>query len=274
MLSAVSSRCSFPDVRENDSPVSRHITWTKNNGIRYSLAFTLYAYLAKQRDVELARARREKKKRKEERGEDKMMDRDEKLAQCDERGFTASSGGVSGRKGTKRRDDEEEDEEVQEEKEEAVSRVETKEGEKALRFFRTRDFETCLSALKSREIKEPRPKPGGRDRGTGEGEEEAMAAEGGARNTRRMARQTRRGVRQKVVRRSYTHHDSLSFVRSSYSRSSPSFFTISIACSASLPMKNVLYSTLRKLLNYRRHPIYRIVPSAIPIVSVVSSIAS
>lgn len=31
----------------------------------------------------------------------------------------------------------------------------------ALGFFRGRDFETCLSALKSREIKEaPRPKPG------------------------------------------------------------------------------------------------------------------
>lgn len=29
------------------------------------------------------------------------------------------------------------------------------------RFFRGRDFETCLSALKSREIEECRPKPGG-----------------------------------------------------------------------------------------------------------------
>lgn len=50
-------------------------------------------------------------------------------------------------------------------REETVSQVETKEGEEALRFFRARDFETCLSALKSREIKEPRPKPGGHDRG-------------------------------------------------------------------------------------------------------------
>lgn len=54
-------------------------------------------------------------------------------------------------------------------------------------------------------------------------------AEGDARNTRRMARQARREVRQKVVRRSYTHRDSLSFVRPFlvflfFLRSSYSFF--------------------------------------------------
>jgi hypothetical protein len=46
------------------------------------------------------------------------------------------------------------------EEDEEGSQAGTKEGEEALRFFRGRDFETCLSALKSREIKEPRPKPG------------------------------------------------------------------------------------------------------------------
>lgn len=35
------------------------------------------------------------------------------------------------------------------------------EGREGTRFFRGRDFETCLSALKSREIEEWRPKPGG-----------------------------------------------------------------------------------------------------------------
>lgn len=123
-------------------------------------------------------------------------------------------------------EEEEEDEEQEERRErgrekEAVSQVETKEGEEALRFFRARDFETCLSALKSREIKEPRPKPGGhtiRVRGKGEGEE-AMAAVGTKGRRRCMEytkdgpTETRRGEpRQKVVRRSYTHHDSLSFV--------------------------------------------------------------
>lgn len=57
---------------------------------------------------------------------------------------------------TKGREEEEEEKEEQK----VVSQVGTKEGEEALRFFRRRDFETCLSALKSREIKEPRPKPG------------------------------------------------------------------------------------------------------------------
>ncbi|XP_026673935.1 uncharacterized protein LOC113465012 [Ceratina calcarata] len=37
-------------------------------------------------------------------------------------------------------------------------------GEVGTRFFRGRDFETCLSALKSREIEEWRPKPSGQDR--------------------------------------------------------------------------------------------------------------
>lgn len=56
---------------------------------------------------------------------------------------------------TKRREEDKE-----EGKKKAVSQVGTKVGEEALRFFRGRDFETCLSALKSREIKESRPKPG------------------------------------------------------------------------------------------------------------------
>lgn len=117
----------------------------------------------------------------------------------------------------------------------------TKEGEEALRFFCARDFETCLSALKSREIKEPRPSGRARSRrGEREGKEEAVTAEG----TEKLEEThgihegwtdgpRERGARQKVARRSYTHraipprsvvYSSVRpFVRSSYS-CSPSFF--------------------------------------------------
>lgn len=126
----------------------------------------------------------------------------------------------------------------------------TKEGEEeALRFFRARDFETCLSALKSREIKEPRPKPGGRDRATGQGEEETVAAEG-MRSRRRRTEHTKDGPtdqkRSPAKSSSPFVHASRfplahSFLRSSYSCSSsssssssfPRFFRSSFSISPS-----------------------------------------
>lgn len=78
-----------------------------------------------------------------------MMNRNEKLA--DLQRLTAFNAWQKKKK-RKKKEEKEEDEKR--------SQVETKDGEEALRFFRRRDFETCLSALKSREIKEPRPKLG------------------------------------------------------------------------------------------------------------------
>lgn len=144
---------------------------------------------------------------------EQMTDCDEKLA--DEQEFTASNDASDRRRRRRRRGEEKE----------VVGRGgkpgRTKEGEEALRFFRGRDFETCLSALKSRKIKETEAKAGraclGGLRKTrrilrlpkGRGAE-------GARNTRRMARQARREVRQKVVH-TRTAIRSRSCVRSSYS---------------------------------------------------------
>lgn len=79
-----------------------------------------------------------------------MMNRNEKLA--DARTYNVQQCAWQKKKKKKKKKEKEADEKV--------SQVETKEGEEALRFFRRRDFETCLSALKSREIKEPRPKLG------------------------------------------------------------------------------------------------------------------
>lgn len=86
-----------------------------------------------------------------------MTNRDEKLADATIQDLQRPASGGRGRRRNERKRRERG---RQEEEEEEVSQVETKEGEEALRFFRGRDFETCLSALKSREIKEPRPKPG------------------------------------------------------------------------------------------------------------------
>lgn len=77
------------------------------------------------------------------------MNRNEKLA--DARTYSVQRAWQKKKKKKKKKEKEED---------EKGSQAGTKEGEKALRFFRRRDFETCLSALKSREIKEPRPKLG------------------------------------------------------------------------------------------------------------------
>lgn len=80
----------------------------------------------------------------------------------------------------------------------------------ALGFFRGRDFETCLSALKSREIKEvPRPKPGEHVR-MREDDEEAL----GERRTGRCRGYTPKdgpaGQERSLAKSSsYTHRDSL-----------------------------------------------------------------
>lgn len=164
-------------------------------------------------------------------------------------------------------------------------------GREALRFFRRRDFETCLSALKSREIKEPRPKLGehvqGRPGKTRRKQwlPKGRGAEGGVRNTRRMGRQAKREVRQKVVRRSYTYRDSSrSFVPSIlillvlHLPPSYSFFLFyrrSAVASFDVPPWGMCHTQgdLRTEL-YSARLIYRLVSRAISIVSIVSSIAS
>lgn len=105
-------------------------------------------------------------------------------------------------------------------------RMKEKERERmALGFFRGRDFETCLSALKSREIKEaPRPKPGEHVR-MREDDEEAL----GERRTGRCRGYTPKdgpaGQERSLAKSSSTfvhapRFPPRSFVRSSYSRSS------------------------------------------------------
>jgi len=81
-----------------------------------------------------------------------MMNRNEKLA--DARTYSVQRCAWQKKKKKKKKKKKEKKED------EKGSQVGSKEGEEALRFFRGRDFETCLSALKSREIKKPRPKPG------------------------------------------------------------------------------------------------------------------
>lgn len=145
----------------------------------------------------------------------------------------------------------------------------------ALGFFRGRDFETCLSALKSREIKERRGQSRASTFGWGKttwkysggaavAEEMGRARRCTEYTKEEMDRQGRRGV--SLAKSSSTFVHALAFVpsssRSSYSSSTSSHSIRSLSSftailrlppSTFLRERNVPYSiTLRELRNYIR----------------------